>query len=73
MAKSADELEAQRGGIIAFRASPEMIADAEAAAAVEGITRSDVARRALLRDLRSQAAGSALSRLLGSDDERVPA
>ena len=29
MAKSANEPEAQRGGIIAFRASPEMIAHAD--------------------------------------------
>jgi hypothetical protein len=37
--------------IIAFRATPELIATVEAAAAAEGITRSDVARRALIRDL----------------------
>ena len=37
--------------IIAFRATPELVANVEAAAAAEGITRSDVARRALIRDL----------------------
>ena len=41
----------QRGGIIAYRASAELIAEIEAAAAAEGITRSDVARRAVMRDL----------------------
>jgi hypothetical protein len=35
----------QRGGIIAYRASAKLIAEIEAAAAAEGITRSDVARR----------------------------
>ena len=41
----------QRGGIIAFRAPAELVAEVEAAAAAEGISRSDVARRALMRDL----------------------
>ena len=41
----------QRGGIIAYRASAELIAEIQAAAAAEGITRSDVARRAVMRDL----------------------
>jgi hypothetical protein len=47
----------ERGGIIAYRASAKLIAEIEAAAAAEGITRSDVARRAVMRDLaRSKAA-----------------
>ena len=41
----------ERGGIIAYRASAELIAEIEAAAAAEGITRSDVARCAVMRDL----------------------
>jgi hypothetical protein len=50
MARAEDE--AQRAGlIIAFRA-PRTLADAaEAAAAREGLTRSDIARRALMKDL----------------------
>jgi hypothetical protein len=39
------------GEVIAFRANARLIAEAEALAASEGISRSDVARRALLRDL----------------------
>jgi hypothetical protein len=39
--------EDERGAIISFRASPELIAYAEQAAAAEGISKSDVARRAL--------------------------
>jgi hypothetical protein len=39
------------GEVIAFRANARLIAEAEALAAFEGISRSDVARRALLRDL----------------------
>ena len=41
----------RRGGIIAYRASAKLIAEIEAVAAAEGITRSDVARRAVMRDL----------------------
>jgi hypothetical protein len=37
--------------VITFRASASLLAEAEALAAFEGISRSDVARRALLRDL----------------------
>ena len=37
--------------VITFRANARLIAKAEALAASEGISRSDVARRALLRDL----------------------
>ena len=37
--------------VITFRANARLIAEAEALAASEGISRSDVARRALLRDL----------------------
>jgi len=38
-------------GVLSFRASTALIAPVEAAAAQEGISRADVARRALLRDL----------------------
>jgi hypothetical protein len=41
----------ERSGIVAYRASAKLIAEIEAAAAAEGITRSDVARRAVMRDL----------------------
>jgi hypothetical protein len=41
----------QRDGIVAYRASAQLIAEIEAAAAAEGISRSDVARRAVIRDL----------------------
>jgi hypothetical protein len=37
--------------IVAFRAPKALVAAAERAAAREGISRSDVARRALIRDL----------------------
>jgi hypothetical protein len=39
------------GEVIAFRVNARLIAEAETLAASEGISRSDVARRALLRDL----------------------
>ena len=71
--KTPSELEDQFGAVIAFRASAKLVAGIEAVAAREGISKSDVVRRATLRDLRSQGDGSFLSRLLGSDDERVPA
>ena len=45
------EFASERGGIVAFRASAELIALIEARAASEGISKSDVARRAALRDL----------------------
>jgi hypothetical protein len=41
----------QRGGIIAFRAPAELVAEVEAAAAAEGISRSDVARREETNDI----------------------
>ena len=50
MMKTADEDE--RGLVIAFRAPADLIATVDAAAAAEGISRSAIARRALLRDLR---------------------
>jgi hypothetical protein len=37
--------------IVAFRCNPALATAAEAAAAAEGLSRSDIARRALLRDL----------------------
>jgi len=57
MAKMAEEQADERGGIVAFRAAPELITGIDVVAAAEGISRSDVARRALIRDLR--AAGKA--------------
>ena len=38
-------------GVIAFGVDAELLASADAAAAQEGISRSDIARRALKRDL----------------------
>jgi hypothetical protein len=53
-----DEQTIERGGIIAFRAEAALIASADVAAAAEGISRSDVARRALMQALRDlQAPG----------------
>lgn len=37
--------------LINFKADPELIAKADAAAKAEGLSRSDIARRALMRDL----------------------
>jgi hypothetical protein len=37
--------------VIAFRAPKDLVAATEAAAVSEGISKSDIARRALLRDL----------------------
>ena len=56
MMKTADEDE--RGLVIAFRAPADLIATVDAAAAAEGISRSDIARRALLRDLRRKEVNS---------------
>ena len=55
MAKPEQEMADERGGIIAFRASAELIALIEAKAASEGISKSDVARRAALRDMAKQS------------------
>jgi len=46
-----EEMQKNRGGIIAFRASAELIALIEVRAASEGISKSDVARRVALRGL----------------------
>jgi hypothetical protein len=46
-----ERTEDERGGTVAYRASAKLIAEIEAAAAAEGISRSDVARRAVIRDL----------------------
>jgi metal-responsive CopG/Arc/MetJ family transcriptional regulator len=51
MAKTAEEQAEERGGIIAFRASTELLERVDSVAADEGISRSDVARRAVIRDL----------------------
>jgi hypothetical protein len=45
------------GAIIAFRCPQDLVAAAESAAAAEGISKSDVARRALMRDLRRPQQG----------------
>lgn len=45
------DVEQEQGATIAFRATPELMANVAAVAAAEGITKSDVARRALMRDL----------------------
>ena len=52
----ADERADQQGAVIAFRASAELMDTVKAAAAKEGISRSDVARRALIRDLKPEPA-----------------
>ena len=44
------DLEAHKP-ILAYRCEPDLIAEAEAAARAEGISRSALARRALKRDL----------------------
>ena len=49
----------ERGMTIQFRAPAGLIATVDAAAAAEGISRSDIARRALLRDLRRRKGDSA--------------
>jgi hypothetical protein len=49
--KTPDEQSDERGLVVAFRAPAWLAAAAEAQATAEGITRSDVARRALIRDL----------------------
>jgi hypothetical protein len=56
---SDDEKTAQGHPIISFRAEPSLTAWTDAAAAAEGISRSDVARRALLRDRQRQQEGAA--------------
>jgi hypothetical protein len=53
---------AQLHPVIAFRAPPDLHQWADEAAAAEGISRSDIARRALLRDRqRQQQAKGALA------------
>jgi hypothetical protein len=47
--------------VVAFRASRELAAAAEAAGALEGLSRSDVARQALIRDLEFKIAPTAVS------------
>ena len=51
MIETIHEQRSERGGVVAFRANAELIAQVEATAASEGISKSDVARRALIRDL----------------------
>jgi transposase-like protein len=49
------EKEAQLHPVIAVRVKPDLYAWADEQAAIEGISRSDVARRALIRDRQRQA------------------
>ena len=51
MARISEDEHCTQHAVIAFRASAALLANAEKAAAAEGISRSDVARRALIRDL----------------------
>ncbi len=41
--------------VVGFKATADLVARADAAADREGITRSDIARRALIRDLERKA------------------
>jgi transposase-like protein len=50
------EKEAQPHPVIAVRVKPDLYAWADEQAAIEGISRSDVARRALIRDRQRQLA-----------------
>ena len=50
------EKEAQLHPVIAVRVKPDLYAWADEQAAIEGISRSDVARRALIRDRQRQLA-----------------
>jgi hypothetical protein len=52
MSSWSTEDESESGGVIAFRCPPALVAAAERAAAAEGLTRSDIARRALIYALR---------------------
>jgi predicted transcriptional regulator len=44
------------GSVIAFRASADLMAKVDSVAAAEGISRSDVARRACLQDVARRGA-----------------
>ena len=48
------EKASQSHPVLAFRAEPDLMEWADAQAAIEGISRSDVARRALLRERQRQ-------------------
>jgi predicted HicB family RNase H-like nuclease len=50
----ANEDQKRGGGVVAFHVAPDLHAAVKAAAAHEGISLSDVARRALIRDLRER-------------------
>jgi hypothetical protein len=56
--------------IIAFRAEPDLHAWADGQAAMEGISRSDVARRALIRDRQRGEAKEATGVSFSLDDLR---
>ena len=52
--KDGNERELERGGVITIRVPAKLMASVEAVAANEGISRCDVARRALIRDFLAQ-------------------
>ena len=51
-----EEDDLQANGIIAFQAPRELISRVEEAAASEGLSKSAIARRAVMRDLQKPAA-----------------
>ena len=55
--KDGTERELERGGVITIRVPAKLMATVEAVAANEGISRCDVARRALIRDCLAQELG----------------
>ena len=56
MHRHEEEQDAQAGVIVAFRCPSALAEAAERVAAREGLSRSDIARRALLQDKRIRAA-----------------
>ena len=58
------EKEAQLHPVIAVRVKPDLYAWADEQAAIEGISRSDVARRALIRDRQRQLAEERAAHLM---------
>jgi hypothetical protein len=57
MTKTEQKLADERGVIPTFRVSPEVMTAVEATAACEGISKSAVARRALMRELAKRNPG----------------
>jgi metal-responsive CopG/Arc/MetJ family transcriptional regulator len=50
-----EENQVRRVGLVSFQASHDLISAIDEAAAKEGVSRSDIARRALMRDLQRAA------------------